>query len=83
MNCRMEKTREDASRDIADNNKGRGARGQHNERGEQRSKDERGVTRGQQDERGSQGERIKSDGNEGTTRGCNIKKGIKTRYLIL
>jgi hypothetical protein len=52
MNGRMEKTREDASSGIADNNKGRGARGQQ---------DERGIARGQQDERGSQGERIKSE----------------------
>jgi hypothetical protein len=33
MNCRMEKTSEDASRGIADSNKGRGARGQQDEKG--------------------------------------------------
>jgi hypothetical protein len=65
----MEKTREDASSGIADNNKGRGARGQQDERG----------SRGQQDERGSQGERIKSDGNEWTKRGCTYKERNKDK----
>jgi hypothetical protein len=43
MNCRMDKTREDGSRGTADNNEGRVAREQQ---------DERGVTRGQRDDRG-------------------------------
>jgi hypothetical protein len=70
----MEKTREDTSRGIAHNNKGRGARGQQ---------DERGVTSGQQDERGSQEERIKSDGNEGTKRRCTYIERNKRRYLVV
>jgi hypothetical protein len=83
MNCRMEKTREDASSGIADNNMGRGARGQQDERGITRGQQDERGSRGQQDERGSQGERIKSDGNEWTKRGCTYKEEIKTTYLIV
>jgi hypothetical protein len=74
----MEKTREDASKGIADNNKGRrGARGQQDEREVTRGQQDERGSRGQQDERGSQGERIKSDGNEGTKRGCTYKERNK------
>jgi hypothetical protein len=42
-----------------------------------------GVTSGQQDERGSQEERIKSDGNEGKKRRCTYKERNTRRYLVV
>jgi hypothetical protein len=74
MNCRMEKTREetreDASRGIADNNNGRGARGQQ---------DERGVTRGQPGREGEPRGKNKERRKLMDQRGCIYKEGNKDK----
>jgi hypothetical protein len=74
MNCIMEKTREktreDASRGIADSNKGRGARGQQ---------DERGVTRGQPGREGEPRGKNKERRKRMDKRGSIYKEGNKDK----
>jgi hypothetical protein len=75
----MEKTREEAQRGITYNNEGRGARGQQDERGNQRATGRegepegnrtRGGARGQQDKRGNQ----RATGREEEPRGKNKER---------